>query len=92
MLHDEDAEIGDVLLDLVGKGIVVTHHGGREDAPELAVIGHRIAEFVTTRIKWLFHRLELLGGLDKQIGFVFTRVRDDPSRLTVRLRRIVHST
>lgn len=89
LAHDEDAEIGDVLADRLGEGIVLLGHRGEKHAPDLAVERQRTVEIGDLRVPVIPDPCELAGAAGEQVGFEFAGTRCFLRRLLVRQRRLL---
>jgi len=90
LLDDEQAEIGDVLTDRDGKGILVLCGFGEENRPQPAIVEERVVEPLFLPVPGVADRLQLGRRLKQQGCFQLAGVRRLRRYLAVGLCRVLH--
>src|SRR5205085_10646956 len=90
LVHDEQAEIGDVLPDQIGQWIFRPGHRCQEDRPELAIVQERLWQLAALLVPCVTHGLKSGGSLEQETCFELARTRYFFSHLAVSLGRVLH--
>src|SRR5262249_11851286 len=90
LVHDEDAEVGDVLADRDRQRVVGAGDGAEEDGPELAVVAQRELELGALAVPSVVDGLQLRCSFQKKTRLELTRTCDLLRHRSVGLRRVLH--
>ena len=73
LVHDEQAEVGDVLADVPRQRVVAVGGIAEKYRPKLAIVKQRVVKLRSMGVPRIMNCLKLRGGLKKQVCFKVAR-------------------